>query len=161
MPQSFLGVFIYPRPIFPPQRKLASSKCVWRHNFCIGSLVSSSKPHPARRWARDQRILMTPSLDWDHMGLNKPALELVILGLNICQIEFLQTACTLHLCQSNTEVLTIWKEKSSKSLQISIMLMFWRKKWRKKFFFFKERGKVHLSGRGFQVLICLNESQPN
>ena len=33
--------------------------------------------------------------------LEKPALELVILGSNICQMEFPQTSCTFHLCQTS------------------------------------------------------------
>lgn len=54
---------------------------------------------------------MIPSLDWDRMALQKPASQLVILGLNTGQSEFLQIALSFTFANHTHKFKNTWEEK--------------------------------------------------
>ena len=56
------------------------------------------------------------------------------------------------------------RKRAPNPFKYPFCLYFWSKKWKKKNtknLSIKERGNICPQARGFQVLICLNESQPN
>lgn len=147
-----MGVGDYRIFIHIPSYSLRGS---WSHpnvcgelNFCTGSLVTSSKTTSHKAWGRDQRILMMPSLDWDHGALNKPAAQPVILGLAFFQIEFPQTACNSHSVNQTHKFKIYGRQRALNASKDPLGLHFEGRSG-KIYIFFKERSKVCLSGQVF------------